>query len=121
MGRVAALLGILLTDDRPGQFLEILADDAIEAILGEVAICQCLAPGARGGSEEGAPGDLGRLDILADRLSRSEVQADGAVLVAFLFDLDRGLVTVDMEVTDVELAGGGPAYRVVAPKTRTTG
>jgi hypothetical protein len=52
--------------------------------------------------EERTAREFGALQVLVDRLGRGVVQADGAALVAFLAQTQRGLFALLSEVFDEE-------------------
>ncbi len=70
---------------------------------------QFLGMGMPARSEEGTARDVGAQQVLVDRLRCSVVQADGAALVAFFAQTQRGLLALLAKVFDEERAAGGQA------------
>jgi hypothetical protein len=59
--------------------------------------------------EERTAREFGALQVFVDRLCGGVVQADGAALVAFLAQTQRGLLALLPKVFDEERAPGGQA------------
>src|SRR5215472_4039028 len=96
--RVAVLAGTFL--HCAGQALQIAHDDAPERHFPHSTSREIPGVGSPAGTEEGAGSQSGAVDILGDRLSGDVVEPDGAVLIAFLMDTNRGLVLIEMKVLD---------------------
>ena len=70
---------------------------------------QFLGVGMPARPEERTTGEFGALQVLVDRLGSGVVQADGAALVAFFAQTQRGLLALLPKVFNEERATGGQA------------
>ena len=93
--------------DRPRQLRHVACNDSVHAGLAHGLVTKLIAVG-RAPSPENRPSRKSSFPkVFGKRLGRSEMDADGAVAVAFLVDGEGGLVAVLMKVPHAQPAGGG--------------
>jgi len=105
--RLAVLAGDFL--HRAGQAHQVIQNRPVHRHFPHRAFREIPGGGSTAGAEERAGGEVGAVDILFDGLRRDGIDPDGAVLVAFLMNTDRGFALVKMEVLDFQAAAGGEA------------
>src|SRR5216683_3466233 len=93
--------------DRPGQLCHVACNDSVHAGLAHGLVTKLIAVG-RAASPENRPGRKSSFPkVFGKRLGGGEMDADGAVAVAFLVDGEGGLVAVLVKVPHAQPAGGG--------------
>jgi hypothetical protein len=93
--------------DRPGQLCHVACNDSVHAGLAHGLVTKLIAVG-RAASPENRPGRKSSFPkVFGKRLGGGEMDADGAVAVAFLVDGEGGHVAVLVKVPQSQPAGGG--------------
>ena len=96
--------------DRPRQLCHVAGNDSVHAGLAHGFVAKLIAVG-RAASPENRSGRKSSFPkVFGKRLGGGEMDADGAVAVAFLVDGEGGLVAVLMKVPHAQPAGGGKPY-----------
>src|SRR6266478_6076418 len=93
--------------DRPGKLRDVARNHAIHAGLAHGFVAELSAVDSSPRPENRSRLQAGFREVFGERLGGGEMDADGAVLVAFLVDGKRGLFAVLMKVLDAQAAGGG--------------
>lgn len=106
----------LLLFDCTGQLLHVALDQLVQRGRFDWPGRELLATRSSTRPEEGTGGELRLCNVLADGLSRGEVNSNRSPLVALLMKPERGLVAVLVKVRDLQPAGGaqpdtGPQQR----------
>jgi hypothetical protein len=93
--------------DRPRKPRHVAGDDAIHAGLAHGLVAKLVAVDRTPGPKNRSRLQARLCQVFGERLCCGEMNTNGAVLVAFLINRERGLLAVLMEVLDPQPAGGG--------------